>query len=429
MKKNVQRTISGLLATAMALSLTACGSKTEPEPQAAFTPRLDTEAQLELNVAGFMGNFEALDQVINSFNEYYPNITVAYEQNSAYMLPEYIRNNQAIDIFMTNDANIRDASNAEDFAQAYCLDLSQEDIDFSAIDPNMLAACTVDGAVLRVPLMKNPCGIVVNKTLLENEGLSMPTNWDEFVEVLGALKSKGYTPLQGSHKHLYAELMMGMMENTLAEDSALLSSLEAGDEAAVSGVQPVFERLQTIIDSGYTDYAVNSTLGEDNYDSSIMSFLEGDVPFWVCISECFSGVKKRESKSETFSASPFDYAFVYAPTGDNGVYAYTEPWYGFSVYKNSAQKDYAVEFIRFLATEAQLNTMASVKGMPSAAVNPTDERYPAIHDIANLQNSFDNDGTVSGTVRDRFTEVCNDMGAGVYATAEEAAQAFVASFR
>ena len=30
---------------------------------------------------------------------------------------------------------------------------------------------------------------------------------------------------------------------------------------------------------------------------------------------------------------------------------------------------------------------------------------------------------------DRFTEVCNDMGTGVYTTAEEAAQAFVASFR
>ena len=37
--------------------------------------------------------------------------------------------------------------------------------------------------------------------------------------------------------------------------------------------------------------------------------------------------------------------------------------------------------------------------------------------------------TVGNSVSDRFTEVCNDMDAGVYATAEEAAQAFVASFR
>ena len=73
--------------------------------------------------------------------------------------------------------------------------------------------------------------------------------------------------------------------------------------------------------------------------------------------------------------------------------------------------------------------MASVKGMPSAAVNPIDERFPEIHDIANQQSSFDTDGTVGNFVSDRFTEVCNGISAGVYATAEEAAQAFVASFR
>ena len=31
-------------------------------------------------------------------------------------------------------------------------------------------------------------------------------------------------------------------------------------------------------------------------------------------------LKKRESKSEAFSANPFEYAFLYAPTGDNGAY-------------------------------------------------------------------------------------------------------------
>ncbi len=73
--------------------------------------------------------------------------------------------------------------------------------------------------------------------------------------------------------------------------------------------------------------------------------------------------------------------------------------------------------------------MASVNGMPSAAITPTDERYPEIHDIVNLQSRFDTDGTVSNSVSDRFTEICNGMNTGVYATAEEAAQAFVASFR
>ncbi len=44
-----------------------------------FTPRLDKDISVNLDVSGFFGNFEALDQVVNDFNEYYPNITVSYE--------------------------------------------------------------------------------------------------------------------------------------------------------------------------------------------------------------------------------------------------------------------------------------------------------------------------------------------------------------
>ena len=64
-----------------------------------------------------------------------------------------------------------------------------------------------------------------------------------------------------------------------------------------------------------------------------------DMPFYVCNAECVSGMKKRESKSETFSANPFEYEFLYAPLGDKGAYAYQQPWYGFSVNKDSEEKE------------------------------------------------------------------------------------------
>ena len=39
--------------------------------------------------------------------------------------------------------------------------------------------------------------------------------------------------------------------------------------------------------------------------------------------------------------------------------------------------------------------------------------------------SFTNDGRITETVRNAFQQVCRDLGAGVYATAGEAARAFV----
>ena len=150
-----------------------------------------------------------------------------------------------------------------------------------------------------------------------------------------------------------------------------------------------------------------------------------DMPFYVCNAECVSGMKKRESKSETFSANPFEYEFLYAPLGDKGAYAYQQPWYGFSVNKDSEEKEIAVEFLRFMMQEKEIDEMASIKGLPSVAENGTDERYAGLRDAKNIEASFINDGSVPDSIRAALEQVCNDFGAGVYGNANEAVQAFV----
>ena len=419
----MKRSLTALLAVVLTLSLAACAEK-KPEPTAeAFTPALDTQQTATLEIAGFMGNFEALDQVINAFSDYYPNVTFTYDHNSAYMLSEYLTNNKNTDLFMTCDQNLRQPDPPEHFVQDRCLGLSDAGLALSALSPEAVAACTVDGKLLRLPIAMNAYGVVVNKTLLDKEGLSVPTNYEEFLSVLAAIKDKGYTPLQGSAQHLYGDLTVSMGMDPLLQNSTLLAALYAGEDAAAAAVLPAFERLETLIAAGYTDYALNCTYPTDNYDGSIMAFFEGDVPFYVCNAECVSGMKKRESKSETFHAAPFEYEFLYALLGDSGAYAYLEPWYGFSVSKDSDEAELAVEFLRFMST--RLDEMAGIKGLPSVAADSADERYAGIRHTDAAELSFTNDGRITETVRNAFQQVCGDLVAGVYATAGEAARAFV----
>ncbi len=152
--------------------------------------------------------------------------------------------------------------------------------------------------------------------------------------------------------------------------------------------------------------------------------IESEVTDWSIVL-LVSGMKKRESKSETFSANPFEYEFLYAPLGDKGVYAYQQPWYGFSVNKDSEEKEIAVEFLRFMMQEKEIDEMASIKGLPSVAENGTDERYAGLRDAKNIEASFINDGSVPDSIRAALEQVCNDFGAGVYGNANEAVQAFV----
>lgn len=422
MRRRMGKFMAVCMAGVMMLgTLTGCGKKkAEEAAQADFEPKLDTEQSVSLEVAGFMGNFEALDQVINDFNAIYPNVTISYEQNGATGLAEYMKNNTNVDIFMTNAKNVADQNTAADYVYEYCEDLASTDVDTSAIDPDMVSACTVNGKLVRIPLMKNLCGIVVNKTLLEKEGVAVPQNYAEFTDACETLKEKGYTPIQGSTIHVYSDLMLPMAMNILGADDSLLEGFSKGDADAVESLRPVFEKLDEIVKNGYTDFDVNSTYPDDNYDGSIMTFFEGKVPFWVCTAECVSGMKKRETKSEAFTADPFEYEYMYAPLGDKGVYAYEEPWYGFSVNKNSDQKEYAIEFLRFLATEPELNKLAEIKGMPSVTTTGQDAKYDAVRDPKNVESKFVYNGKVPYGVTNVIPDACNKYGRGDITSVDDA---------
>lgn len=434
MKKSFLRCAAGICAAAVLIgSLAGCGSAPAASSTAAsasvapaaFEPQLDTSAAVELSVAGFFGNFEALDQVLNAFNEYYPNVTLSYEQNGGDMLVEYLKNNQQIDLFMTDDTNLRYPDWENSYVADQCADLTEAGIDLSAVQPELLAECTLDGKVLRVPFAQNRTGMVVNKTLLEKEGLSVPTNYEDFLTALETLKQAGYTPIQGPEDVVYSGLAYNRAMTMLGTDPELLDALNAGDEAAVEALTPVFAQIEELKAKGYIRSDVNAEYPADNYDGAILKFFEGDVPFWICNTEKYSGMKKRESKSESFSASPFEYAFVDVPMGEDGVYEFVEPWFGFSVNQNSDNYDYAVEFLRFMSGEEQLNTMASVKGVPTVTASNTDARYDDLLAQTDVAARYVNDGTLMNHVKNYFTQEAAHCGKGEFASAEEAASTYV----
>lgn len=196
--------------------------------------------------------------------------------------------------------------------------------------------------------------------------------------------------------------------------------------AVVDGIYILsINRRLRATDKGYIDVSVNADYPSDNYDGAILKFFEGDVPFWVCDTEKVSGMKKRESKSETFRADPFEYEFLYAPMADDGVCEFVEPWFGFAVSQNSDDYEYALEFLRFLAQEDQLNTLASVKGVPSATKNSSDARYEGIQNAENVAARYVNDGTILNHVKNYFKQTASGLGNGDYATTEDAARDYV----
>lgn len=416
MKKFVR--MLALLLAALLL-LTACASQKQTEQTSdstAFVPKLDTQKAVTLDAAVFFGNFEAFDQVINHFNDFYPNVTVSYNQTGDTSSDSYLEDNPSVDIFMT--------SPDRGYPKQSCVDLLEAGVDFRDVADGMLESNTVDGKVLSLPMGLTVKGVVVNKSLLAKEGLEVPQTWPDFLNALEMLKQKGYTPIQGPTTavgNLGYEMVMAM----LGSDEALRQAVTAGDAAGAAKLKDAFQRLAELREKGYLSQELNETYPENNYEEAILKFLEGDVPFWVCDTEKVSGMKKRESKSEAFAANPFEYEFVYAPMGDDGVYEYIEPWYGFAVNKNSDVADYAVEFLRFMARQEELNTLASVKGVPSIAKVSEDARYLSLSTVEKVECSVANDGSVPTYMGTAAIQAANELLSGESKDADEALTAFL----
>ncbi|MEA5051188.1 MAG: ABC transporter substrate-binding protein [Oscillospiraceae bacterium] len=423
----MKKILAILLALLLLAAAAGCGPAQSEQQEAAFSPSMDTGATADIEIVGKLDNFEALEAVIKDFNAVYPNVTVSYSKMDNYntVLADRVLGSDPPEIFMS----LRSYFEINPQLLEATLDLSDAGLDTGIIDPEVIEGCTKDGKLVRLPLMLNYQGIAVNTSLLEKEGLKIPQTYDEFISTCDALVSKGYTPLQGFPDTIYAMLLFNEWRIRLSqEDNAgeIFEQLNAGADGCGSYLEKSFEILEDYRERGYYDAAVNDQI-TDSYDAAILHFFEGNTPFLVCSAEAMSGMKKRETKSEAFTASPFAYEFTELPVSDAGANAVVDIWSGFSVVKNSANVLWAEEFMRFLCTADELNKMASVKGMPTAVRGGNaDARYADLEQLGAGQKKTIGAIGVSNAVSAAYADCAKKIGTGA-CTAQQAADGFAAA--
>ena len=355
----------------MILGLTACSStKQETTTEAGFQPSLDTSTKCRISVAGGYDNFEALEAEFDRFNEYYPDVELVFTKVDDYnnMIGTVLNGNDAPDIYVNyswmygRDQYKSSIDHAENLAD------SALGLDLDCIRSNIILN-TDDGTLPMVPVFANTYGMLVNNDLFEKEGLSVPTTYQELVEVCNALREKGYkSPVMGFSNEettsLFTLAIYPYFCGTVADDAEAVRNLNSLEPSAGKYIQPSLEKLAQFLDDGCVDLKACSEI-ENNYDAVILRFFEGDVPMMTCSGDTVSGTKKRESRSEAFIANPFTYTFVPIPMSDEGAYFLDMPNLQFSVNKESANLDMANEFMRFLVTSGELNEMAQNKGLMS----------------------------------------------------------------
>ena len=370
-----------ILALCTLVLLTACGSKQPEETAAGFKPALDKNTDCKITVAGSYDNFEALEAEFDKFNEFYPNVKLSYVKLDDYnnMLGTVLEGNDKPNIFfsytwmMGNEKYDSVAAQMEDLSDS-ALKLDLDCIRSSLINRD------AEGRVRMVPVFSRSYGMLVNKALFEKEGLSVPSTWKELMTVCEAFRGKGYTsPMMGyslkSSSCLMNTVAYPLFAATLAKNPDALTLANNLDPSAGEYMRPALEAVEQLIQNNCVDLSECDKI-EDNYTQVILRFFEGDVPMMICAGDTVSGTKKRESQSEAFTKSPFEYTFAPIPMTDEGGYFIDSPSIQFSVNKSCDNLDMTNEFMRFLVSNEELNKMASVKRL----VTPTkDLTFDAVY--------------------------------------------------
>ena len=367
----MKKTICIILAIIMILGLAACSSeKKETVVDEGFKPSYDKSVNCQIKFAGGYDNFEALEAEFDRFNEYYPNVEMMYTKIDDYnnMIGTVLNGNDAPDIYVNYSwmygreqykSSIDHAENLADSKLGFNLDCVRSNIILN----------TDDGKLPMVPIFSNTYGMLVNKSLFEKEGLSVPTTYKELVAVCDAFRKKGYAnPLMGysvkETTSLFTLSIYPYFCASVAKDAEAVKKLNSLDSSAGEYIRPSLEKIvQFLNDCGINLDACAEI--ENNYDAVILRFFEGDIPMMTCSGDTVSGTAKRESRSEAFIASPFTYTFVPIPMSDEGANFLDMSNLQFSVNKDSKNLDMANEFMRFLITSEELNRMAQKKGLVS----------------------------------------------------------------
>ena len=206
----------------------------------------------------------------------------------------------------------------EKYQKEYLIDLSQYSVTELYNDAR-LSEYIIDGGVYLLPFDFSITGFLCNKSLLERNGIAVPTSFAEIRDVtVLALKEKGIKvatcllDLPGSAFQYFFDVCSGEFMNSTAGRKWRSSFIDLESDTTASGNEDLLrcvEYFQEWIDCGLITYGENSS----EYSAVLGEFLEGNTAFLV-------GTVKQFSQYTDGTGDQYVLVPWYSSDGDNNIY-------------------------------------------------------------------------------------------------------------
>lgn len=387
--KTKKRVIAMLTACMTALAMVGGCGKEQQDSQIFLYDPVEEQSDITLSMFGYKAdslNLLAIEDTLHSFMEQNPGVNITYEgiKGSAYWdaLTKRVVSGTLDDIIMVDHDRVLDFS-----SRGLLADLSG----LPGLDNYSELASSQflneDGSVWFLPTCISAYGLYVNYDLLEADGQTVPTNWEEFAVVCDYYADKGCAPIIVNNYSSLQALMAakGMFDVYQSEDAAAwISAFNTGEKDLAGQLAPGVEMVCEMIARGWID--CSEGLATTQTDGDLVLFAGGDRPFMVTGAWASPRVADMEP-GFTYGVHPF-------PILEDGSVLVVDAATCVAVSTGSAHQEEAMDYIAYAI---QPDVIWSYCESQSSYSPMKDDRTLADNAIAPLTEYLSNGRSVIGS--------------------------------
>ncbi|GAA0330471.1 extracellular solute-binding protein [Bacillus carboniphilus] len=314
---------------------------------------------------------EMYEEAIAAFNEQYPHINVVFQP---YKSTEYntILTNALVSGEGPDIIQLRPYSGAETIADnGYIMPLDDlpgiENINEQYLD----AARGTDGKVYGVPLSLNSGVIWYNTKLFEENGIDIPTTWEEFLAACEELKQNDIIPIAQSGRAAYVlSLLHGVVAPTAYDGNEFVTDvLENGATLEDSRFVESVERMQELV-----PYFPENFIALEDNDAKTLFFTEQAAMY-------INGDYRLATFEETAPDLPI--GVIPGLAAEKGEDPVVMTWVdgSYAAVQNTDHPEEAKLFMEFLASQ-EFGKIFSDGVNRLSAINGVEAEHPIVKQIA-----------------------------------------------
>ncbi|MCI2047970.1 MAG: substrate-binding domain-containing protein [Faecalibacterium sp.] len=283
MKKISRRSFLQVCTAAAAVGvLSACGSSTAAPAASASAASAGSAAaaalsgELEL-FSTKAENVETLQGLVDTFTAANPGvkITVNSPADAGTVLRSRLTKNDLPDLMFIGG----DATYTELVSGGVLMDLSSEDF-ASAVQENYMQMLydvnpEKETTPYAIPYATNGSGVLYNKDIFDQVGVSIPTTWTEFQDVIAKISAAGINPIEFTFVDAWTTLPSWNSMAPVIPAADFTDKRKAGEATFVGTHEEVLEKYLTLLKACKNDYMGTS------YDDGNKAFAQGEAAMMV----------------------------------------------------------------------------------------------------------------------------------------------------